>query len=140
MWAKTRLEQLKINFSEVNSMRVIDADALEKSLENSCETEFEAMCFLNFMCYMDEQPTLDSIVFPQTIGNITYYSAEELIEWVKKQQALNNVDGRCCLFCNHSMSSDAPDGSQVLVCFECDGFDGKEIIVGDDECCKNYSN
>ena len=57
-----------------------------------------------------------------------------------KEYESNNVDGKYCLFCNHSMSSDAPDGSQVLVCFECDGFEGKEIIVGDDECCKNYSN
>ena len=33
-----------------------------------------------------DMPILDSIVFPQTIGNITYYSSEELIEWVKNQQ------------------------------------------------------
>ena len=35
------------------------------------------------------QNILDSIVFPQTIGNITYYSSEELIEWVKNQQLYN---------------------------------------------------
>ena len=28
----------------------------------------------------------DTIIFPQTIGNITYYSKEELFEWVKQQQ------------------------------------------------------
>lgn len=39
----------------------------------------------------DEQPTLGSIVFPQTIGDITYYSSEELIEWVENQQKLNNI-------------------------------------------------
>ena len=32
---------------------------------------------------------IDIIVFPQTIGNITYYSSEELIEWVKNQQLCN---------------------------------------------------
>lgn len=44
-----------------------------------------------------------------------------------------------CLFCNSSMSSDAPDGSQVLVCFDCAGHEGKEMIVGDDEWCPNYN-
>lgn len=44
-----------------------------------------------------------------------------------------------CLFCNSSMSSDAPDGSQVLVCFDCAGHEGKEMIVGDDEYCPNYN-
>ena len=33
----------------------------------------------------------DTIVFPQTIGNITFYSKEELFEWVEKQQAVNEV-------------------------------------------------
>ena len=44
-----------------------------------------------------------------------------------------------CLHCGHSLSSDAPDGSQVLVCFNCAGYEGKEMIVGDDECCPNYN-
>jgi len=43
-----------------------------------------------------------------------------------------------CLFCVNSMSADAPDGTQVLVCFDCEGFEGKEMIVGEDECCNNY--
>ena len=46
---------------------------------------------------------------------------------------------RICLYCNSSMSGDAPDGSQVLVCFNCAGHEGKEMIVGDDECCPNYN-
>ena len=44
-----------------------------------------------------------------------------------------------CLYCGHSMSSDAPDGSEVLVCFNCAGHEGKEMIVGDDESCTNYN-
>lgn len=28
----------------------------------------------------------NGLVLPHTIGNITYYSKEELIEWVEKQQ------------------------------------------------------
>ena len=67
-------------------MRTIDADALEKSLENSCDSEVAAYYFVEFLNYVDEQHTLDSIVFPQTIGNITYYSAKDLIEWVENQQ------------------------------------------------------
>jgi hypothetical protein len=49
------------------------------------------------------------------------------------------MDSKCCLFCSNSLSGDAPDDSQVLVCFECEGFEGKEIIVGDDEYCGNYN-
>lgn len=48
------------------------------------------------------------------------------------------MDAKCCLFCNHSMSGDAPDGTEVLVCFECYGHEGKEMIVGEDENCDNY--
>lgn len=32
---------------------------------------------------------LDSIVFPQTIGNITFYSSKALIKWVEDQQKIN---------------------------------------------------
>lgn len=35
-----------------------------------------------------EEKELDKS-FPQTIGNITYYSKAELFEWVKTQQELN---------------------------------------------------
>ena len=44
-----------------------------------------------------------------------------------------------CLFCGSSMSADAMDGSQVLVCFECEGHEGKEMQVDEDYCCKNYN-
>lgn len=46
---------------------------------------------------------------------------------------------KMCICCNHSMSGDAPDGSQVLVCFDRAGYEGKEMIVGCDECCPNYT-
>lgn len=44
-----------------------------------------------------------------------------------------------CLFCGSSMSADAMDGSQVLVCFDCEGYEGKEMQVDEDFCCKNYN-
>lgn len=72
-------------------MRIIDADALEKSLENSCKTAFEGHCFVNFMCYVDEQPTLNAIVFPQTIGNITFDNKRQLFKWIENQQLLNRT-------------------------------------------------
>lgn len=46
---------------------------------------------------------------------------------------------KMCICCNHSMSGDAPDGSQVLVCFDRAGYEGKEMIVGCDVCCPNYT-
>ena len=52
---------------------------------------------------------------------------------------VHKTENSMCLYCNNSMSSDAPDGSQVLVCFECAGYEGKEMIVGDDEYCTNYN-
>lgn len=47
------------------------------------------------------------------------------------------VPDRECLFCKHSMSGDAPDGSQMLVCFCCAGYEGKEVQA--DEVCENYT-
>lgn len=31
----------------------------------------------------------NSLIFPHTINNITYYNREQLIEWVKQQRILN---------------------------------------------------
>ena len=36
-----------------------------------------------------EETNNNSLIFPHTINNITYYNREELIEWVKHQQILN---------------------------------------------------
>lgn len=37
------------------------------------------------------------------------------------------------------MSADSIfDGSQILVCFECAGKEGKETIVDEDFVCENY--
>ena len=32
----------------------------------------------------------EMLIFPHTIGDITYYNKEELIKWVEDQQKLNN--------------------------------------------------
>ena len=49
------------------------------------------------------------------------------------------MTNNCCLFCGHSMSADAMDGSQVLVCFECKDYEGKKMQVDEDYCCENYN-
>ena len=33
--------------------------------------------------------SLEKIIFPQTIGNITFYNAQQLIKWVEDQQRIN---------------------------------------------------
>ena len=48
----------------------------------------------------------------------------------------DRIQEKECLFCVNSMSADAPDGTQVLVCFDCKGYEGTEMRV--DEVCENY--
>ena len=45
-----------------------------------------------------------------------------------------------CLFCVNSLSGDAPDGTQALVCFNVPGHDGQERWVDKEEAetCTNY--
>lgn len=40
-----------------------------------------------FDAYKDKESCM---IFPHTIGNITFYSKEQLTEWVEKQQKINN--------------------------------------------------
>ena len=49
------------------------------------------------------------------------------------------MNNKYCLFCVNSLSTDSIfDGSQILVCFDCEGHEGKEMIVDEEECCNNY--
>lgn len=36
-----------------------------------------------------EEISNNSLIFPHTINNITYYNREQLVEWIKHQQILN---------------------------------------------------
>lgn len=45
-----------------------------------------------------------------------------------------------CMFCDNSMTAVAFDGSEVLVCFDCVGYEGREMIVNDDDGCANYKS
>ena len=58
---------------------------------------------------------------------------------LEKAEANNKTKHKWCLFCANSMSADAPDGTQVLVCFNCHGMENKEIIVDEDGYCRNYN-
>lgn len=55
-------------------------------------------------------------------------------EWNRLEKRVTDHE---CLFCRHSLSGDAPDGTQVLVCFCRAGYEGKEMYV--DDACENYS-
>ena len=55
-----------------------------------------------FDAYEDKEVGL---IFPHTIGDITFYSKDELFEWVKNQQKLNEIlrqEG--CLKTQHTCS------------------------------------
>lgn len=70
-----------------NENFIIDYDKEEK--------QYRASYFVNNHwvdeCWFDpyEEEDYDNIIFPQTIGNITYYNKGELFDWVKNQQQNN---------------------------------------------------
>ena len=72
--------------------------------------------------------------YKERLGTIADYLIENGVTFYA-----HKTENSMCLYCNSSMSGDAPDGSQVLVCFDCAGHEGKEMIVGDDEYCTNYN-
>ena len=47
-------------------------------------TTFVPDAIQNLQVYED-----NTVIFPQTIGNLTYYSKEDLFEWITTQQELN---------------------------------------------------
>ena len=98
-------------------------NCFQKCLKSRC-TECE---------YFNTPPIIGSIRSCQSHLFADYLIANGVIFYVHK------TDNSMCLYCNNSMSGDAPDGSQVLFCFECAGHEGKEMIVGDDEYCSNYN-
>lgn len=48
------------------------------------------------------------------------------------------MENKYCLFCKNSMSADEENEFSVLICFDCKGYEGREMIVDDDGCCENY--
>lgn len=54
-------------------------------------TECDDKC--NYAKAVKEKKELieNAIIFPQTIGDITFYSKEELTEWVEEQQQINKL-------------------------------------------------
>lgn len=88
------------------------------------------------VCRNQPSATSGNVLIETEYFTKRFNGADNITHWMPLPEKPKN---KYCLFCNHSMSADAPDGSQVLVCFECKGFEGKEIIVGEDECCENYN-
>ena len=80
---------------------------------------------------------------PAAINEIeTLEQAKEIIRMIESMVFLHGhlyqKENSCCLSCRRSLSGDAPNGTKVLVCFDCKGHEGKEMIVGEEECCENY--
>ena len=46
------------------------------------------------------------------------------------------VDLRDCMFCKKSMLEVALDGTEILICFDCKGYEGKGVHA--DHPCDNY--
>lgn len=46
------------------------------------------------------------------------------------------VDLRDCMFCKKSIPEVALDGTEILICFDCKGYEGKGVHV--DHPCDNY--
>ena len=51
-----------------------------------CQVTACTKYFQNQTVYLRE---IDAIIFPQTIGDITFYSSKELMKWVEDQQKIN---------------------------------------------------
>lgn len=50
------------------------------------DNHFKDECW--FDCYEEKEL---GVIFPQTIGDITFYSKDELFEWVEEQQQINKL-------------------------------------------------
>lgn len=47
---------------------------------------------------------------------------------------------RCCWFCQNSVPATAMDQTEVLVCYNCAGYEGREMQVDEDETCDNFKS
>lgn len=62
-----------------------------------------------------------------------------LIEVATAAIKKDDTSKKMCLFCGNSLTATAADGTDVLVCFDCAGHEGKEMIVDEDEWCSNFN-
>lgn len=61
----------------------------------------------------------------------------EMLEELKQEhEEEKEVDSRDCMFCKKSLSEVALDGTEILVCFDCKGYEGKGVHA--DHPCDNY--
>lgn len=68
-------------------MRLIDADALEVvDLQGKSEEFSDGVMWILEQIDKCKLSINDYIAFPHTIGNITFYSREELEEWINHQK------------------------------------------------------
>lgn len=67
---------------------VVDYDKEKKKYRVSYFEEFHFCDEIWFDAYKEKE---DGLIFPHTIGDITFYNKDELFEWVKNQQKLNEI-------------------------------------------------
>lgn len=109
---------------EVRRMKELDKYYKEGKWELDWENPADRIALVKdggFVCDPDYYDWEDCAVCP----------AKEYCDYHKDRMAEME-----CLFCVNSMSADAPDGTEVLVCFNCKGHEGKEMYV--DAACDNY--
>ena len=67
---------------------IVDYDKLNNKYRVAMFVNLNFVDEVWFDAYEEKE---DCIIFPHTIGNITFYSKTDLVEWVEKQQKLNNI-------------------------------------------------
>lgn len=108
-------------------MRAIDADALEKSLENSCDTDSMTCAFVEFLAYVDDTPTLD--VVPRSVY--------EQIKW-ERDIAMQQLEENGIAFgAKLKVGKWVYDHWCEFKCSECGYFSKSEPIRGKEKYCPN---
>lgn len=132
--------------------RMIDADVLLAEIEGDENRRADTLMYEWYADMVRRQPTVNHEQFGYLTS--TGYD-EEYSEYGKcsKCGSENHMYAMFCQFCGvkirkvmdscltcvNSLSGDL-DGSNVLVCFEQEGFEGQEMIVDEEGFCKNYKS
>lgn len=79
-----------MNNAKVNDMTKEQYTRLIEAVIKSPRNDLQKINMLkqSFEFYVEENSD-NTVIFPQTIGNLTYHSKEDLFEWVTTQQELN---------------------------------------------------
>ena len=73
-----------MNYCSKHSMLCENANAFGYCNVTACSKYFQ-----NQTIHLKNIKNVDAVIFPQTIGDITFYNSKELIKWVEDQQNFN---------------------------------------------------